>query len=98
MLIRPKSASRTRTIHVDTMVNPNTTETLTKDEEGDMDDSSLVFDNDDIKEADTCPAFNTKVEIIKEELYSPKEMHLKEQNNKNAHKRSISSQEYKGII
>ena len=98
MLIRPKSASRTRTIHVDSMVNPNTTDSPSKDEQGPMEESSLISDNDDNQEADTCLPFDNKVEIIKEGLYSPKDTSLKEPNRKNAHKRSSSSQEYKGIF
>ena len=97
MLIRPKSASRTRTLHVESRVPQNGTENITNEEVGTIDDSGPMFDDVDITEDDTFPAFGTKLGILREEKELPNDKPTKEQHRKNA-KRSISSQDYTGIF
>ena len=97
MLIRPKSASRTRTVHVDSRVLQTNTENITNENLGIIHGSDPVFNDGNITDDDNFPTFDTKMEILREDKEWTNEAPINEKHRKND-KRSISSQDYTGIF
>ena len=84
MLIRPKSASRTRTVHVDSKISQSSIDDLSCDDINMKYDSTSAFHKEDIEQSNTSLRFGTKHEISIE--------------NANLQKRSISSQDHIGTV
>ena len=98
MLIRPKSASRTRTIHVDSKIAQNNNEGLTCKGINIKRDSILTFNEANIEELNTSPIFETKNEVSIENTRSPYLSATKANSIESVQKRSISSQDHKGRV
>ena len=95
MLIRPKSASRTRTTHAGFKVSENSKESLSGKEINLKHDSASSSHEGNLEERNTSVMFESKHEIVIGGAASPNSFSLK---TESPPKRSISSQDHTGTV
>ena len=96
MLIRPKSATRTRTMHVDSTITQNDQEGVASNN---LDENKTLVSQIDCRineELDTSNTLKPRFDFLIGDEDSLNKNHLSVNPNKSVSKRSVSSQDYLG--
>ena len=96
MLIRPKSATRTRTMHVDSTITQNDQEGVASNN---LDENKTLVSQIDCRineELDTSNTLKPRFDFLIGDEDSLNKNHLSVNQNKSVSKRSVSSQDYLG--